>query len=98
MVHLQRLCNNLYVNFQLFFRVMDTPKSVPELMEFVQATLTNMQDKFQHAENSIVKRLNDTAKKIDEIEKGLTDLMDHSGMGEPFEDDAESEKESEEGS
>ena len=79
----------------LVFRAMDTPKSVPELMEFVQATLTNVQDKFQAAENTIVKRLNDTGKRIDEIEKGLTDLMDHSGMGEPFDDDLDSEKESE---
>ncbi|KAJ7365354.1 hypothetical protein OS493_005460 [Desmophyllum pertusum] len=31
-------------------------------------------------------------KRLDEIEKGLTDLMDHSGMGEPYEEDLESDK------
>jgi len=67
------------------------PKTVPELIQFVEGTLQNMQDKFQSAEDAIVKRINDTGRRIDEIEKSLTDLMDHSGVGEPFEEDLESE-------
>ncbi|KAK2568883.1 Heat shock factor-binding protein 1 [Acropora cervicornis] len=72
--------------------VMEQPTTVPELMQFVQGTLQNMQEKFQSVEDSIVKRMNETGKKLDEIEKGLTDLMDHSGMGEPYEEESESEK------
>lgn len=71
---------------------MEHPTNVPELMQFVQTTLQNMQEKFQSVEDSIVKRMTDTGKKLDEIEKGLTDLMDHSGMGEPYEEDLESDK------
>jgi len=73
-------------------RNMEHPTNVPELMQFVQGTLQNMQEKFQNVEDSIVKRMNETGKKLDEIEKGLTDLMDHSGMGEPYEEDLESDK------
>ena len=36
---------------------MENPTSVPELMQFVQATLQNMQEKFQNVEDSIVKRM-----------------------------------------
>ncbi|CAH3128873.1 unnamed protein product [Pocillopora meandrina] len=72
--------------------IMENPTSVPELMQFVQATLQSMQEKFQNVEDSIVKRMTETGKKLDEIEKGLTDLMDHSGMGEPYEEDLESDK------
>ena len=71
---------------------MENPSSVPELMQFVQSTLQNMQEKFQSAEDSITKRMTETGKKLDELEKGLTDLMDHSGMGEPYEEDLESDK------
>lgn len=71
---------------------MENPTSVPELMQFVQATLQNMQEKFQNVEDSIVKRMTETGKRLDELEKGLTDLMDHSGMGEPYEEDLESDK------
>lgn len=76
----------------LMQNVMEQPTTVPELMQFVQGTLQNMQEKFQSVEDSIVKRMNETGKKLDEIEKGLTDLMDHSGMGEPYEEESESEK------
>lgn len=71
---------------------MEHPTNVPELMQFVQATLQNMQEKFQSVEDSIVKRMTETSKKLDDIERGLTDLMDHSGMGEPYEEDLESDK------
>ena len=70
---------------------MENPKTVPDLIQFVQTTLQNMQDKFQNTEDSIVKRINDTGKKLNDLEKGLTDLMDHSGMGEPFDEDLESD-------
>lgn len=72
-----------------------SPKTVPDLIQFVQTTLQNMQDKFQTAEDSIVKRINDAGRKLDDLEKGLTDLMDHSGMGEPFDEDFESESDTE---
>ena len=71
---------------------MEHPTNVPELMQFVQTTLQNMQEKFQNVEDTIVKRMTETGKKLDELEKGLTDLMDHSGMGEPYEEDLESDK------
>lgn len=78
----------------LFFTqdTMENPTSVPELMQFVQTTLQNMQEKFQDVEDSIVRRMTETGKRLDELEKGLTDLMDHSGMGEPYEEDLESDK------
>ena len=71
---------------------MEHPTNVPELMQFVQTTLQNMQEKFQSVEDSIVKRMTDTGKKLKKKKKGLTDLMDHSGMGEPYEEDLESDK------
>ena len=63
-----------------------SPTTARELTVFVQNAFQQLQDKLYKTEDSIVKRFNDTGKKIDQIEKCLTELMDHAGVNEPYED------------
>lgn len=64
-----------------------SPTTARELTVFAQNAFQQLQDKLNKTEDSIVKRLNDTGKKIDQIEKCLTELMDHAGVNEPYEED-----------
>ncbi|CAD8211503.1 unnamed protein product [Paramecium octaurelia] len=54
--------------------------STKELNNFVQTLLKQMQDRFDEMQGTIVSRIDDMGKRIEDIEKSVTELMNDLGF------------------
>ncbi|CAF0771331.1 unnamed protein product [Adineta ricciae] len=55
--------------------VMPEPRNVQELVNLVQTTITQIQDKFEQMSTSIMGKINDVGQKIDGLERNVSDVI-----------------------
>eukprot|EP00095_Tigriopus_kingsejongensis_P005043 snap_masked-scaffold375_size191602-processed-gene-0.16 protein:Tk05043 transcript:snap_masked-scaffold375_size191602-processed-gene-0.16-mRNA-1 annotation:"heat shock factor-binding protein 1" len=55
------------------------PKNVPELTNYIQSMLQQMQDRFQTMSDQIISRIDDMGTRIDELEHNIQGIMVQTG-------------------
>ncbi|CAF1585302.1 unnamed protein product [Adineta ricciae] len=55
--------------------LMPEPRNVQELVNLVQTTITQIQDKFEQMSTSIMGKINDVGQKIDGLERNVSDVI-----------------------
>ncbi|CAD5206372.1 unnamed protein product [Bursaphelenchus okinawaensis] len=51
-----------------------------DLSEFVHNILKTTQNQFENMSNKIISRIDDVSRRVDELEKSITDLMNQAGV------------------
>jgi heat shock factor-binding protein 1 len=51
-----------------------------DLTEFVHSILKSTQSQFETMSNKIINRIDDVSRRVDELEKSITDLMNQAGV------------------